>query len=652
MPHLSEAQLVALFERASELVLLVRANPDGSLEPAAANPAYLNFAGLDPGEEVGRPLAEVWGQGDPGLFEAKCREALEVRATLRYDEPLESRAGAPNLKLTLVPVPAESGGHVVCLGRLEVLAPPQPAGERAEQRIGSILETTHEAYVGMDSFGFITDWNTAAEELFGWRREEAIGRVLSETIIPPALRPAHERGLQRYLATGEGPVLGDRLELMGLHRDGHEVPVELTISPLRAGDGVSFHAFVHGISERKRADSYLRAQHAVSHVLATAATAQDAVPMLLQGLAESLEWETGAMWVPEGADGTLRCRHFWHAPGVEVSSFEAKTLELSFAAGEGLPGRVYATGKPAWVADVATEPNFPRSQVASACGLRGGIGLPVREDDQVLGVIEFFSSRLREPDRALLDMLESIGDQVGHFVRRREAEAELERSNAELEQFAYVASHDLTEPLRMVSGFLQLLQRRYEGRLDAEADEFIGYALQGTERMQQMITDLLAYSRVGRGELKRTTVDTREVVEETLVLLRALVEETGATVEIGELPQVEADSGQLAQLFQNLISNAIKFRTDQPPRVSISAERADNGWLFTVADNGVGVPEPDRERVFQMFQRGRAGAGYRGTGIGLAICKRIVERHGGTIRIDANEPAGTAVRFTLPSGSP
>jgi PAS domain S-box-containing protein len=226
--------------------------------------------------------------------------------------------------------------------------------------------------------------------------------------------------------------------------------------------------------------------------------------------------------------------------------------------------------------------------------------------------------------------------------------AELHRSNQELEQFAYMVSHDLQEPLRMVASYTQLLSRRYRDSLDANAQEFIDYAVEGAQRMQQFIQDLLQYSRVGTHGRPFERLKVADIVQRALDNLRFAIEENKGEIVLGELPELDADPVQLGQLFQNLIGNALKFRGPQPVRIEIGATLLDGNWEFVVKDNGLGIDPKDFERVFVIFQRLHTRQEYAGTGIGLAICKRIVERHGGRIWVESEVGKGAAFHFTLP----
>jgi PAS domain S-box-containing protein len=226
---------------------------------------------------------------------------------------------------------------------------------------------------------------------------------------------------------------------------------------------------------------------------------------------------------------------------------------------------------------------------------------------------------------------------------------ELKRSNDDLQQFAYVSSHDLQEPLRMVSSYTQLLAKRYEGRLDSDADEFISFAVDGCNRMQGLIQDLLAYSRAGRNERKLRVVPSENALQKALINLRAAIKQSGAVVTHDALPAVTTDETQLTQVFQNLVGNAIKYRRAEAPRVHVSAARDDgNGWTFSVRDNGLGIDPQYFERIFILFQRLHGRGEFEGTGIGLAVCKRIVERMGGRIWVKSQPEKGSTFYFALP----
>ena len=231
---------------------------------------------------------------------------------------------------------------------------------------------------------------------------------------------------------------------------------------------------------------------------------------------------------------------------------------------------------------------------------------------------------------------------------RAEAADELARSNAELQQYAYVASHDLQEPLRKVVGYTQLLANRYKGKLDADADKFMATTMNAAHRMQTLISDLLAYTRLGTGGRSFEPTDCNAVLDRAVSNLQVAIDECHAIVTHDPLPTVTGDATQLTQLFQNLISNAIKFRGEETPHVHISGDQKENDWIFTIRDNGIGIDPAFSDRIFVMFQRLHERGKYPGTGIGLAICKKIVERHDGCIWVESQPGNGTTFHFTIP----
>jgi signal transduction histidine kinase len=362
-----------------------------------------------------------------------------------------------------------------------------------------------------------------------------------------------------------------------------------------------------------------------------------------------MRWPVGHAYLVDPATNVLASTGIWYLEDeARYAAFREASEQPKLAAS--LPSHVMAGGEPAWVTDVGAEPALERAEVARAAGLRAGFAFPILIGTRPAGVLEFFTAAPAAPDPALLHVMGQIGVQLGRVVERERARGELERSNADLEAFAYVASHDLAEPLRSVAGFVALLERQYGDRLDDRAREFITYAVDGVERMQRMIDDLLLYARAGTADLRMQRVAAGDLVGAALRDLETAVAESGAIVEVGDLPTLRGDPGQLQRVFQNLLGNAIKYTAPGViPRVVVSGATTDAGAEIAVADNGIGIDPAQVEGAFEMFARirGRA-AQYRGTGLGLAISRRIVERHGGRLWMEPNGGGGSVFRLTLP----
>jgi GAF domain-containing protein len=322
--------------------------------------------------------------------------------------------------------------------------------------------------------------------------------------------------------------------------------------------------------------------------------------------------------------------------------------------GRGIPNVVFESKAPWTVRNVQTDPSIKDTEFFRKHSLVSYLGVPLVVKAEILGVLGFYTREEHDFSAEEVEFLTTLASEAAIAIHnsqlyeqsRRQA-MELERSNAELEQFAYVASHDLQEPLRMVTGYTQLLAKRYGDKLDQNANEYIDYAVDGAKRMQALIHDLLTYSRVGTRAKEFAPTDCGAVVAETLRALQPAIEESAATVTHDPLPTVMGDESQLLQLFQNLIGNAIKYRGGKPPVVQVSCRQGDDHWLFSVRDNGIGIDPKYAERIFVIFQRLHGRDQYAGTGIGLAVCKKIVERHGGKIWVESELGKGATFYFTM-----
>lgn len=376
----------------------------------------------------------------------------------------------------------------------------------------------------------------------------------------------------------------------------------------------------------------------------------DVAARAVADICTTMDWRAGH--VIDVGSGTLTDLGGWHA--------DPDTDELVDRLRETAPlenARVVAVAvdraAPATSSDT---PEAPRLETVRATGIQSVVALPIIADGEVVRVLELFAATPVVLDDAQRALLLQIGQQLGSVMVRRqqveqieESRDQLQRSNAELERFAYVASHDLQEPLRKIIGFTELLRDRYEAR-DEEEREFREYVVESAHRLQRLIKDLLAYSRAGRRELAAGPVDMDQVIDDVMSDLELAIEDAGATVEVRDLPAVRGDADQLREVFQNLVSNALKYAAvERPPRIEITGQVEPPHARIVVADNGIGVAPEHRQEIFEVFRRLHPAHAYGGTGLGLALAKRIIERHGGTIQVrDSPLGHGIAVDVLLP----
>ncbi|HEX8159447.1 MAG TPA: PAS domain S-box protein [Solirubrobacteraceae bacterium] len=402
----------------------------------SVNPALEHVLGWSTEEFLARPFADMVHVDDRAVTLAQVEKLAGGQTTSSFVNRLVARDGSYRWLDWNAIVPPEEELIYASARDVTERVSAEAALAASERQTRQILQTAHESFVAIDARGVITDWNSAAEATFGWSRAEALGRELADTIVPESLRDAHRSGLQRLRAGGETRVIGRPLELSAVDRHGREFPVELAISAVVTEDGHAFNAFLRDISERREAEDEIQrsrrlserllgAQRAISRVFAQAQSSDEAMRGLLVALGEAMEWELGAWWSCEDASEALRCRSFWCGDPAFAPEFEEVTRKLELPLGVALPGRVWATGEPAWTGDLAADISFPRSRAAARAGLHAALCVPVIAESEFCGVVEFFSTRVGEPDRATRQIFVTIAEQIGGFMTVLDQRSEL-----------------------------------------------------------------------------------------------------------------------------------------------------------------------------------------------------------------------------------
>jgi PAS domain S-box-containing protein len=483
-----------------------------------------------------------------------------------------------------------------------------------EGRYRGLLEAAPDAMVVVNQAGEIVLLNVQAEKQFGYRRDELVGQKV-KNIIPEGFAERIIADGTRTAAEALAQQIGTGIELSGRRKDKTEFPIEIMLSPLESAEGILVTAAIRDISVRKAAEKHLAQMEGRYRGLLEAAP--DAMVVVNQG-------------------GEIVLLNVQAEKQFGYRRDELLGQKVKNIIPEGFAERL--------VADALRS-----TEDALAQQIGTGIELSGRHKNGSEFPIEIMLSPLESASGILVTAaVRDITTRKAAEANLLEKVAELNRSNEELGQFAYIASHDLQEPLRMVASYTQLLSRRYKGKLDSDADEFIAFAVDGAGRMQRLIQDLLTFSRVGTKGRDLLATSSEEALQQALINLRGAIEQSGAQVTHDLLPSVMADETQLIQLFQNLIGNGIKYQKNGTPKVHVSA--AKNGgdkYTFSVQDNGLGIDSQYFEKIFGMFQRLHKREEFAGTGIGLAICKKIVERHGGKISVESKVGQGSTFHFAL-----
>ena len=530
--------------------------------------------------------------------------------------------------------------------------------DKLEMLYRGILDTALDCIITIGSGGHVLEFNPAAERVFGFSRDEAIGKELADLIIPPRMREQHRRGLAHYLKTGEGPVIGKRIEIAGVRKDGSEILVELTITALKIDHEPLFTAYLRDITERVRNDRRRLAQYTVASLLAGSWTLEEASSAILQTIASIGDWALSGLWIYDETIGRLRCRAFWQAGSDNLKKFGQFSQTVQFRMGEGLPGRVWESNEPAWIHDVTVDKNFPRAPAAKEAGLRGGFAFPLFAGRAVNGVIELFSHDFAEPDNDLLQLVAALGSQIGLFIERRRMEKELERAkeNAEAastakDRFLAILSHELRTPLNPVllwaDGVLN------QPGVDPEIEQGLRMVCRNIELEARLIDDLLDLTRIARGklQLRLQPADAHELVRHAIEIVRADLDSRHIQLSVAleaTSHQVNVDPPRLEQVFWNILRNACKFTADGGAISIRSYSSAPNSITVEMTDNGVGIEPEFLEKIFAAFEQ--LEMRREGLGLGLAISKAIVEMHGGSIRAQSEgQGKGATFAVTLPA---
>jgi PAS domain S-box-containing protein len=493
---------------------------------------------------------------------------------------------------------------------------------QSEARIRAVLESALDCVIAMDHEGKIIEFNPAAEKTFGYRREETIGRLLADLIIPPSLRERHRQGLSHYLATGDAPVLGKHLELTAVRRDGSEFPVELAITRIGDQEPPMFTGFIRDITDRKRSEEMLRASEEQYRTL--------------------FESNPNPMWVFDSetlsflAVNAAAVKHY----GYSEEEFLAMTIK-NIRPPEDIPSLMANLSQASSGLDESTQWRHRKKNGALIDVEVTSHELMWRGRRANLVLISDITARKRAEEG-----IRQLNVELEERVKQRTAE--LEAANKELEAFSYSVSHDLRAPLRAVDGFSQAVLEDYGARLPPEARHYLQTVREGAQRMGVLIDDLLAFSRLSRLPLRKQSVDTAKLVHDSLEQLESERDRRNIDLRIGDLPSCHGDPALLKQVWINLLSNALKYtRHRQCAIVEVGGARQNGEAAYFVRDNGTGFDMQYAHKLFGVFQRLHRAEEFEGTGVGLAIIQRIIHRHGGRVWAEAAVDRGATFHFTV-----
>jgi PAS domain S-box-containing protein len=637
-----------------------------------------NLGARDPDQCIGKSNADYFNREDALRWRLAEEEIIRTgRPQVDRVEQLKNpRGGVGWWSTTKVPM-FDRRGQVCGIAGISRDITAMKNGEELlreqSERNRMILETAHDAFIGMDPDGTITTWNPQAELTFGWAAAEIIGRRLCDTVIPPAYREAHELGVEHFLAA-QGSHLNQRIEMIALHRDGREFPVEATVWPIRVGGACSYHAFVRDISERRRAEEGAKKESTLIQLLQSVTVAanrsssiEHTAKTCLSHICSHIGWAVGHAYLRAKDSEELVSAKIWHADESDRFAALREASDDHPFTETGLASRVLASGKPEWIVNLTESEVLVRAEAAAQAGLQSGFAFPILVEDKVIGVLEFFSLQTAQPDHQLLKMMEHVGIQLGQVIIRERAEEDLQRAKASAEfanraksEFLTTMSHEMRTPMNAILGMADLLS---ESLLVAEQRDYVRIFQKAGANLLDLINDILDLSKVESGhfELDSIDFDLHALLEKIIEMMASKAQDRGLRLAFEILPGVPlglvGDPKRLRQILINLIGNALKFTERGSVTLRVEPEQnstSEAGWLrFSVLDTGIGIPGDKTEMIFDSFTQADSSTTrkYGGTGLGLAISRGLVELMGGRIGCTSEVGKGStfflAIRFGL-----
>ncbi len=666
--------LGALMEKSPDLIFF----KDSDLRFTRVNNSLAEFVGAsNPAECIGKRDVDYFEAEDSQRWSGEEQEILrsgqpQIDQVERFKRPNDGLCWLSTTKVPMFDHAGAVSGIAGISRDITALKTSEKMLREQSERNRMILETTYDAFIGMTPDGTITAWNPQAELTFGWTAAEILGRTLCETVVAPAYRPANARSVEEFLSTTEGSLLNRPVDLIGLHSDGHEFPVEATVWSVEVGGIRSFNAFVRDVSvrllaedARKKEATLVKLLHSVTVAANRSSNIQHTAQTCLRLICSYTGWHVGHLFLrAHDLSGELASAGIWCEGEGEAERFAAfhEITARPDSNTTGLPGSILASGKPEWIgnlADASLPPDQPlsgqqtipeptiseRTRTALAAGLRSGFGFPIVVEGQIIGILEFYSQHRVQQDEELLNMMGHIGLQLGQVIKRQRAEEELQRAKASAESanraksdFLTTMSHEMRTPMNAILGMADLLS---ESSLQDEQRGYVEIFQKAGANLLALINDILDLAKVesGRFELESIDFNLRALLEKTIEMMASRAQDRGLQLTLELLPDVPSglvgDPNRLRQILLNLIGNALKFT--ERGSVTLRAERDPEGaagWLrFNVIDTGIGIAAEQSEMIFERFTQADSSTTrqYGGTGLGLAISKGFAELMGGRL---------------------